>query len=182
MRMRAVLATAAGAALLCTALAGCTAAPRAHDGPLVIPQGIAWRYAMSCVEPAGNVSINSLEWNNAGAEVHLESGDPHVDIPALETQIEECLTAYRYQEHTDSFVDPYEMERLYEYYSTFTIPCLASEGIDIDPLSRSMFFAPGGGEPWNPYLGMNQPFDRLIELYRVCPPRPASLSEADGAG
>ena len=29
---------------------------------------------------------------------------------------------------------------------------------------------------------MNLPFERLIELYRLCPPRPASLSEADGAG
>jgi hypothetical protein len=181
MRMRAIIATAAGAAVLGALLAGCTAAPRAHDGPLVIPAGIAWRYAMSCIDPAGNVAIESLQWSNAGAEVHLESGDPRVDIPAVETQIEDCLTAHRYEEHVDAVVDPYERERLYEYYAAFTVPCLAREGVSVDPLPRFVITAPDGGEPWNPYLGMNLPFDRLMDLYQACPPRPASLT-VDGAG
>lgn len=169
--------------VLAAVLAGCTPAPRAHDGPLIIPLGIAWRYAMSCIEPAGDIGIAALQLSNEGADVILEeSDDPSVDISALEAEIEGCLTRYRYQEHTDAYVDPYERERLYEYYSTFTVPCLASEGIEIDPLPRFAFIEPEGGEPWNPYLGMDLPFDRLIELYRACPPRPSSLSEADNLG
>jgi hypothetical protein len=182
MRMRAIIATGAAAAALAGLLAGCTQAPRAHSGPLVIPQAIAWHYATSCIAPAGDVGVMALEWSNEGANIVLESDDPTIDIPALEAQIEACLGEYRYQEHTDAYVDPYERERLYEYYATFTVPCLANEGIEIEPMRRTVFYASGGGEPWNPYLEMNLPFERLIELYRLCPPRPASLSEADGAG
>lgn len=182
MRMRAIIATGAAAAALAILLAGCTPATRAHSGPLIIPQAIAWHYAASCIESAGEVGVMALEWSNAGADVVLEADDPAIDIPALEAQIEACLTEYRYQEHTDAYVDPYERERLYEYYATFTVPCLANEGIEIEAMRRTVFSAPSGAEPWNPYLEMNLPFERLIELYRLCPPRPASLGEADGAG
>lgn len=177
MRMRAIVATAAATTALAILLAGCTPARRAHDGPLIIPQAIAWQYAMSCTEPAGDVGVMAMEWSNVGADIVLESDDPAIDIPALEAQIEACLTQYRYQERTDAYVDPYERARLYEYYATFTVPCLANEGIEIEPMRRTVFYAPGGYEPWNPYPGMNLPFERLIELFRACPPRPASLSE-----
>src|SRR5688572_18266407 len=122
MRMRAIIVTAALAALL----AGCTPATRAHNGPLIIPQAIAWHYAMSCIEPAaaGGFGIMALEWSNEGADIVLESDDPAIDIPALEARIEACLTEHRYQEHSDAYVDPYERARLYEYYATFTVPCL----------------------------------------------------------
>jgi hypothetical protein len=182
MRMRAIVATGAVGAVLVALLAGCTPTPRAHDGPVIIPQGVAWQYATSCVEADGDVGVMAMEWSNAGADVVLESDDPAIDIPALEAQIEACLTEYRYEEHTDAYIDPYERERLYEYYSTFTVPCLANEGIEVEPMRRSTFYASGGGEPWNPYPGLNLPFERLFELYRLCPPRPASLSEADGLG
>ena len=82
----------------------------------------------------------------------------------------------------DSFVDPYERSRLYEYYTAFTLPCLARLGIDITPAPRSLFSEKGGGEPWNPYLGMELPFDELLELYQACPPRPASLDIEQAAG
>lgn len=175
MRMR----TVAIAAVLAALLAGCTATPRAHDGPVVIPQGIAWRYAVSCIESAGNVSIVTLQWNNTGADVELESGDPRVDIPGLEARIEDCLTAHKYEEQVDAFVDPYERERLYEYYRAETLPCLERQGVEVAPVPRFAFAEAAGGEPWNPYLGMNLPFDRLLELYQACPPRPASLSVTD---
>jgi hypothetical protein len=184
MRMRADLTGAAlAAAVLGVLLAGCTPVPRAHDGPIVIPQEIAWRYAMSCVTSAGDVGISSLAWSNEGAEVHLDlSDDTSIDSAGLETQIEECLTEHHYEEAVDSFVDPYERARLYEFYSAVTIPCLARQGVDIRPVPWAMFTEPAGGEPWNPYLGMELPFDRLLELYQVCPPRPASLLNTDAAG
>ena len=178
MRMRAVLAAAALGVLL----VGCTTVPRAVDRPLVIPPDIAWRYAMSCVSAAGDVGVDSLAWSNAGAEVHLDlSADPAVDTAALEDGIEACLTAHPYGER-DSFVDPYERSRLYEYYISDTIPCLARQGIDITPAPRSQFDEKSGGEPWNPYLGMDMPFDDLLELYNACPPRPASLGIETDAG
>lgn len=178
MRMRAEVIVAAAA--LGALLVGCTPAPRAHEGPVVIPQEIAWRYAMSCIEPAGPVGITSLQWNNSGAEIHLEPLEASsVDIPLMETQIEDCLTEHRYEDQIDPFVDPYERARLYEYYTAVTIPCLAREGVDIKPVPFAFFEEPAGGEPWNPYLGMEQPFDRLLELYRACPPRPESLNTAD---
>ena len=176
MRMRVVV----GAALLAVVLAGCTAAPRAHDGPLIIPREIAWRYAMSCVESAGDVGIMAMAWSNAGATIELESDDPDADLAALENQVVTCLTAHRYQEHVDSFISAYERERLYGYYRSVTLPCLERQGIDVAPIAWDMFSQPAGGEPWNPYLGMELPFDRLLELYQTCPPRPATLSIADG--
>ncbi|MEO5920813.1 MAG: hypothetical protein ABIQ01_06690 [Pseudolysinimonas sp.] len=173
MRMRAILAVAALGPLL----AGCAPQPHPEGGPIVIPQEIAWRYAMYCIELAGDVGISSLAWDNSGAEAHLdETTDPAIDTAELETEIETCLTRDQYEAKVDPFVDPYERARLYEYYSAVTIPCLAREGMDITPAPRYLFSSLAGGEPWNPYLGMDLPFDRLLELYRACPPRPASLA------
>ena len=180
MRMRAIVASAAVATVLGATLTGCTPAPRAHDGPVVIPQAIAWRYAMSCITSAGDVGVTELQWSNEGAEVKLDvSNGSASEIAGLEDQVEECLTAHRYEEAVDTFVDPYERERLYEYYQAVTVPCLQRQGIDLPPAPHVTFAVAGGGEPWNPYLGMDLPFDRLLELYRECPPRPSSLPGTD---
>jgi hypothetical protein len=180
MRMRTIVAVAA----LCAVLAGCTPAARGVDGPVVLPQEIAWRYAMFCVEPAGeSVAITSLIWTNAGAAVDLEApDDPAVDLDDLETRIEQCLTEYRYEEWVSPSATVFERVELYEYYSGVTLPCLARRGLDIEPVPREFFLQPGGGEPWNPYLGMDLPFERLLELYRACPPRPGYLDSAAAAG
>lgn len=184
MRSRGRLTAAALAvAVLGAAVAGCTAAPRAHDGPMIIPHGMSWQYAVSCIQSAGQVSVAAMEWSNEGAYVELdESTDPALDIPSLELQIEACLTAHRYEERSDAFVDPYERERLWENYTMFVLPCLSAEGIEVAPRPRAAFMDPAGGEPWNPYYELDLPFDRLIELYDACPPRPATLSEADLPG
>jgi hypothetical protein len=180
MRMR----TIAAAAALGMLLAGCTPVSRAVDGPVVIPQGIAWRYAEFCLQPAGDgLWVASLSWSNAGADIELEAAtNLDVDIAALEAEIEECLTAYRYQEWVSPAATMFERVELYEYYSGVTLPCLAAHGVDIEPVSRQYFLEPDGGEPWNPYLGMDLPFDRLLELYQACPPRPAYLDSPRTAG
>ena len=108
-----------------------------------------------------------MQWDNSGAEIHLEQLEgSSVDIPAIEAQIEGCLTEHRYEDQIDPFVDPYERARLYEYYTAVTIPCLARRGDRRQARCRSPSSRNRqGGEPWNPYLGMEQPFDRLLELY-----------------
>jgi hypothetical protein len=178
MRMRTIVAAAALGALL----AGCTPVSRTLDGPVVIPQEIAWRYAMHCVEPVGeNVGVVSLTWSNTFADIQLEAPDvPAADLAALEATIEACLSEYRYEDQASPTASIYERAELYEYYSGVTIPCLAGHGIDIEPVPREFFLAPDGGEPWNPYLGMDLPFDRLLELYRACPPRPDYLETSAG--
>jgi len=176
MRMRTIVAAAALGVLL----AGCTPASRSLDGPLVIPQELAWRYAMFCVEPAGeSVGVTSLTWSNTGAHIELEApDDPTADLAALETSIEECLTEYRYEDRVNPAATVYERAELYEYYSGVTLPCLARQGLEIEPVPREFFLAPDGGEPWNPYLGLDLPFERLLELYSACPPRPSYLETA----
>lgn len=157
-------------------LAGCASAPRAQDGPFVIPHEIAWRYAMSCVELAGENPIAELRWTNDDAEVHLEpSSDPSIETAAIELAIEGCLSAQRYEERVVVVSSVYKRALLYDYYLGFTIPCLSRQGIEITPLPREFFLMPDSGDPWNPYLGMDVSFDRLIELYRLCPPSPDYL-------
>jgi hypothetical protein len=173
MRMRTIVAAAALGALL----AGCTPVSRAVDGPLVLPPEIAWRYASFCIETAGTgVSVTALHWSNAGADVDLEAvGDQTTDLDALELEIEGCLTEYRYEEREIANASIYERAELYEYYTGVTIPCLARQGIDVDPVPREVFIDPDGGEPWNPYFSMDIPFEQLLGLYETCPPRPDSL-------
>jgi hypothetical protein len=139
---------------------------------------------MFCVEPAGeSVGITSLMWSNSGAEIDLEApDDPELDLAALETRIEDCLTEYRYEEWVSPSATMFQRMELYEYYSGVTLPCLTRQGMDIEPVPREFFLQPEGGEPWNPYLGMDLPFERLLELYRACPPRPEYLENADAAG
>jgi len=180
MRMRTIVLAAA----LGMVMAGCTPVSRALESPVVIPQEIAWRYAMFCIEPAGlEAVVTSLAWSNAGADIELEApDDPTVDVAALETAVEDCLTQYRYEESARLAPDLYERAELYDYYLAVTLPCLDRQGLDIEPVPREFFLAPDGGEPWNPYLGMELPFERLLELYRACPPRPDFLDTAGSAG
>ena len=180
MRMR----TIAAAAALGMLLAGCTPISRAVDGPVVIPQGIAWRYAEFCMEGLQDgIWVELLSWSNAGADVELEMATTvDIDAEALEAEIESCLSEYRYQEWVSPDATLFERVELYEYYSGVTLPCLAAQGLDIEPVPRGYFLEPVGGEPWNPYLGMDLPFDRLLELYQACPPRPAYLDSPRTAG
>jgi len=180
MRMR----TIAAAAALGMLLAGCTPMSRAVDGPVVIPQGIAWRYAEFCMDSlVEGISVELLHWSNAGADVELEVATTvDVDTEALEAEIESCLSEYRYEEWVSPDATMFERVELYEYYSGVTLPCLAAHGLDIEPVPRRYFLEPDGGEPWNPYLGMDLPFDRLLELYKDCPPRPDYLDSPRAAG
>ena len=154
---------------------------RAVEQPIVIPQGLAWRYAQTCVFAVETVGVTELRWNNEGADAEVEAtAEPGVDTEAIETQIETCLEKYRYEERPAILPSDADRAQLYDFYTGVTLPCLAYRGIDVHPEPRELFFAPVG-EPWNPYLGMEQPIDRLLELYEACPPVPAYLGEA-GAG
>jgi hypothetical protein len=74
-----------------------------------------------------------------------------------------------------NYVDAYERAQLYDYYSAVTVPCLASKGVELEPLHRSDFFVPDS-RPWNPYTSMrDRPFDELVALYHACPPIPEYL-------
>lgn len=91
---------------------------------------------------------------------------------------EECLERYDRDERSGlSFVDSYERARLWEWYHAVTVPCLAAQGVRIEPVARSEFFLVRE-RPWNPYVGFEAvAFDELVRLYRACPPVPESLRE-----
>ncbi len=56
----------------------------------------------------------------------------------------------------------------------FVLPCLSAEGIEVAPRPRAAFMRSGTAEsPGIRTTRLDLPFDRLIELYDACPPRPA---------
>ncbi|MGN6502972.1 MAG: hypothetical protein ACTHKX_08745 [Pseudolysinimonas sp.] len=156
MRMRwrvalAALGTASVAlAGLAVASGGGETAARAAGAPWVLPTDLSWRLSQSC------------------------TGDPdHTEACLARFRIDTSRTAFDY-------VNVYERAQLYDYYTGSTVPCLARHGVVAPVIARSAFFDPAK-RPWNVYTDMAEvAFDRIIDLYRACPPVPQYLLARHG--
>lgn len=154
MRWRVALAALGTAAVALAGAAlvsgGGEPAPRSAGSPWILPTDLSWRLAQSC------------------------EGDPE--------HAEACLKRFRLDTSRTAFdyVNAYERAQLYDYYLRQTVPCLADHGVQAPLIARAAFFDPAK-RPWNVYTGMDDvPFDRLIDLYRACPPVPQYLLARHG--
>lgn len=128
----------------------------------------------------GCLAVATIDFaDSSGATSIQGSLDGHAfDTSDVAYQV--CRDSYPKRDDVDNLMNDAQIGYLYDYYSTWVVPCLAKLGrVSLRTPTRDAFITNFAAEGWPPYVGhtVNGVTSSPVNPYRMCPVEPPRLSD-----